>query len=129
MKKHWILILTILLSVIVSSGIGYYNYTRMYPVEPQVEIYYGETINNKSSQYYTKSDSVYIFNQRGDTIITESAPPPEILNSIPAEFTPSEAALEFKFWVDILISLLSSLSPFVVPVIVWKYKTKNNNKE
>lgn len=120
--KNVLLILSILLATAISIGIGFYNYNRLFPVEtpittiqspvqPEFESF---ILDDASLDSVTKSPKI---NRQPSSL-------PDGTVSTPTEFEPSMNEMRVKFWVDLFVYLLEAISPLLVPIIVWKYKTK-----
>jgi len=129
-------IIAYIIAGILAIAIGLYHINRVTDTLREIEVVEAQQMEEyredlREWEYQMMQPRVRQYEMRVDTSDTSSQrevdaltlPPPP---SIPEPYTPSDRALEVKFWLDALGSFLTTISPFVVPFIIYRKKKESN---
>lgn len=116
-------LLILIISTILAISIGVFHILRI-----------NESYFSKESEPYIVEEMIHLpqafmMPPQGMMLDSSGVPitePPQADNNISGSttFTPSDRALEAKFWMDSIGSFLTTVSPFVVPFIIYRKKEK-----
>lgn len=130
--------ITYIIAGILAIAIGLYHINRVTDTLREIEVVEAQQMEEyqeelREWEYQMMQPRVRQYEMRTDTVDTitpqreietrEALPPPP---SIPEPYTPSDRALEIKFWLDVLGSFLTTISPFAVPFILYRKKKEDS---